>query len=274
MLVDCSSLLSQKSDRTLTSKSPQASQQIIISTHVYRTPSPTISPTPTSGNQAASTPEGMICSPLVDFSLDDLSDMISNPFRPPRFGSDDPHQGVDFSIEKYGMAIAGDKVQAVLPGEVAAIIHDRFPYGNTVLIETPFDLLPIQIIEDISPPNPALTLPPSSALTCPDYSEIPIPAGDEQSLYLLYAHLGDMEPLEMDQKLGCGDKIGVIGQTGNALNPHLHLEARAGPAGARFSSMAHYSTNASQEEMHNYCLWRISGVFRLYDPVDLLGVSP
>jgi hypothetical protein len=38
--------------------------------------------------------------------------------------------------------------------------------------------------------------------------------------------------------------------------------------------MAHYDASASLEEMANYCLWRVSGHFSLFDPMDLLSVSP
>jgi hypothetical protein len=65
-----------------------------------------------------------------------------------------------------------------------------------------------------------------------------------------------------------------VGDSGNALNPHLHLETRVGPAGARFSSLAHYDASASLEEMDNYCAWRVSGWFVLLDPLQLLAHQP
>ena len=58
--------------------------------------------------------------------------------------------------------------------------------------------------------------------------------------------------------------------SGNALNPHLHIEARIGPSDASFSSLAHYDASATIEEMQNYCLWRISGLFRVLDPLQVL----
>ena len=72
----------------------------------------------------------------------------------------------------------------------------------------------------------------------------------------------------------CGERIGLIGQSGNALTPHLHLEARVGPAGARFDSMAHYSGGISLQEMSNYCDWRVSGLFQLIDPMKILVNLP
>ena len=58
--------------------------------------------------------------------------------------------------------------------------------------------------------------------------------------------------------------------SGNALNPHLHLEARVGPAGTRLDSMAHYDSSASPAEMAAYCLWRVSGAFQRINPLQLL----
>ncbi|RPI22438.1 MAG: hypothetical protein EHM70_23800 [Chloroflexota bacterium] len=77
-----------------------------------------------------------LCSPLEGVSIDSLEGMISNPFHPPASGSDDPHHGVDFSDVLPGsqVALAGRQVQAVLGGQVAAVMHDRFPYGNAVII--------------------------------------------------------------------------------------------------------------------------------------------
>ena len=73
--------------------------------------------------------------------------------------------------------------------------------------------------------------------------------------------------------MACGELIGATGDTGNALNPHLHVEMRVGPAGANFESMAHYESRASDVEMASYCQWRVSGEFVLVDPGLLLGVE-
>ena len=67
----------------------------------------------------------------------------------------------------------------------------------------------------------------------------------------------------------CGQVIGAIGESGNALNPHLHLEVRLGPAGVRFPGMAHYDSGASPDEMAAYCQWRVSGAFLTLDPLRL-----
>jgi hypothetical protein len=38
--------------------------------------------------------------------------------------------------------------------------------------------------------------------------------------------------------------------------------------------MAHYDNTAQTEEMGNYCMWRVSDVFQLVDPLRLLGQLP
>lgn len=215
-----------------------------------------------------------ICPPFPGASQADLIAAISNPFNPPPPGSDDPHQAVDIAVQQDGMALAGGPVLAVLGGRVAMLTDDRFPYGFALLVETPLEDLPSEWLAE----NPALTPAPTRgaypALTCPAVT--PAPAWNEarRSLYHLYAHLQEKPALQPGQPIQCGETIGRIGQSGNALNPHLHLEARIGPAGARFASMAHYDNTARPEEMGNYCLWRVSNVFQLIDPLQLLEQLP
>jgi murein DD-endopeptidase MepM/ murein hydrolase activator NlpD len=80
--------------------------------------------------------------------------------------------------------------------------------------------------------------------------------------------------LQQGDRVECGQSVGAIGSSGNALNPHLHLEARLGPAAARLASFAHYDSSASPEEMANYCAWRVSGLFQVVDPLRLLLEIP
>ena len=68
----------------------------------------------------------------------------------------------------------------------------------------------------------------------------------------------------------CGQVIGQVGTTGRSVNPHLHLEMRYGPGGAAFPSLAHYSGDATSEEMAAYCTWRVSGIFQVIDPLKVL----
>jgi len=71
--------------------------------------------------------------------------------------------------------------------------------------------------------------------------------------------------------VACGQPLGTIGQSGNALNPHLHIEVRVGPAGARPGSLAHYTDSATLDEMAAYCAWRVSGLFAMTNPMLLFG---
>jgi len=199
--------------------------------------------------------------------------MVHNPFAPPREGSDDPHQGVDFA-DLQGpnlIAVSGKPVTAVLNGRVALVTTDRFPYGNAILIETPVKDLPSTWLGLLNLPQALGPHPNRSALTCPDQLE---PPGDlsRRSLYLLYAHMLAPPDQQTGQTVTCGEVLGAIGSSGNALNPHLHLEGRLGPANASFASMAHYDTSATPQEMAAYCTWRISGYFRLVDPMRLLSL--
>lgn len=242
--------------------------------------SPTLAPplSPTATQEAAELTElvgadrPLVCSPLEGISLAQLADMISNPFYPPPSGSDDPHQGVDLAdIDPNNVARAGRPVSAVLNGRVAAVIRDRFPYGNALLVETTLESLPDGWLDQLDLPTPGLPpdIPPT--LTCPDLPTQPGWDLDRLSLYLLYAHLQTPPELQAGQEVECGQVFGAIGSSGNALNPHLHLEVRSGPAGASFQSMAHYDASASLEEMAAYCAWRVSGSFPLVNPMSLFS---
>jgi murein DD-endopeptidase MepM/ murein hydrolase activator NlpD len=216
----------------------------------------------------------LICPPLPSYSFAELEAIISNPFNPPPPGSDDPHQGVDLAVQENGLALAGGEVQAILSGVLAARLADRFPYGTALLIETPLDGFSPAHLEQLAIPAPAPTLSPHPVLTCPALNKSLFPLSQQRSLYILYAHLQEASDVQPGEAIRCGQLIGRIGQSGNALNPHLHVEARVGPAGTRFSSLAHYTSSASAEEMSNYCLWRVSGVYQLVDPLQLLEKIP
>lgn len=220
-------------------------------------------------------PLPQICSPLEGYSLAQIPDTITNPFNPPAAGSDDPHQAVDLSdlIENSQVAIEGRTVSAVLSGRVAGVIHERFPYGNALLVETPLDEIPSDWSAHLELPAAVPGEAPHSVLVCPQTEQNnSIQQDGKPSLYLLYAHL-QMEPsLLLDERVECGQDIGAIGMSGNALNPHLHLELRVGPAGARFTSMAHYDSSATPLEMDNYCVWRVSNLFQPVDPLNLFSL--
>ena len=240
-------------------------------------PSPTFTPTvvPTTTPEPKED-EFDMCSPLVDYPIENLVDMISNPYNPPFPGSDDPHQGVDFSVIDPDLRIAlkGSVVQSILAGEVVMVMNDRFPYGNAILIETPFHELPVgwkeklenQIKPELFGTNPSLT--------CPSGWDLPDQENMDLSLYILYAHLDMPETYALGDDLDFGNAIGSIGDSGNALAPHLHVEIRYGYSSGIEGSMAHYTVSADESEMRNYCRWRVSGWFRVIDPMDLFFTNP
>ncbi len=211
------------------------------------------------------------CSPLSGIEITELPDIVSNPFVHPRPGFDDGHQGTDFSFFQYkGLnSIQGLPVDAVLSGKVIAVINDRPPYGNFVILETPINQIPYNLLES-DLPAPALQSTPSTHLSCPD---IELPSewkSTELSLYILYAHLNRSSILTKGMTINCGDTIGEVGNSGYSSNPHLHLEMRIGPSGASFDSMAHLINNATPQEIESYCIWRVSGFFQLIDPMTIL----
>ena len=233
---------------------------------------PTLSPTAVVPSK---TPGPVVCSPLEGFEIPDLADLITNPFAPPRSGSDDPHQGVDLSdIDPlYQIALEGRRVQAVMAGVAAGVIADRFPYGNALIVETPLEQLPAELAGAIQLPTPAPTRQGHPSLTCPESENPAVWDESVRSLYLIYAHLKEPPLFQAGDTILCGQELNAIGSSGNSLNPHLHLELRVGPTGARFDSMAHYTGSASPQEMSNYCLWRVSETFQLLDPMQLFSTN-
>ncbi len=88
---------------------------------------------------------------------------------------------------------------------------------------------------------------------------------------ILSADLQDPPEVQLGQAVTCGQPINHVGNTGNSINEHLHLEVRVGPSGVRFDSMAHYDASASPQEQAAYCTWRISGLFQMMDPQRLFA---
>ncbi len=168
----------------------------------------------------------------------------------------------------------GLPVQAVLTGKVAAVIDDRYPYGNMVIIETPLTEIPTSWREQSPMPTREPLQTPDPALTCPTGTDHFDANSKELSVYLLYAHLDQPVDLKVGDQVACGQVIGGVGTTGNSVNYHLHLEARLGPTGATFPAMAHYWNDATSEEEHNFCTWRVSGIFQMLDPMELFNPSP
>lgn len=251
---------------------PTASPTLAVTDTITPSPQPTSTATPTPPPTETPLPNLQVCSPLESFTLEDLPSIISNPYNPPRPGDDRPHHGVDFSFFRLGdrLSIQGLPVHAALAGTVATVINDRFPYGNTLIIETPLDVIPPSWIDLIPIPTTAPTLAFIGPLTCPGLEPHPAWQTSERSLFLLYSHLHSPPELQPGDRVECGQPIGEVGNTGNSINPHLHLEVRVGPRGARLGSMSHYDNSASETERYYYCVWRISQLFQKIDPGNLL----
>jgi murein DD-endopeptidase MepM/ murein hydrolase activator NlpD len=238
-------------------------------------PTKTSTLTPTATQTAL--PSTQVCSPLEDIRLNELSQLMNGDiFDPPAPGRDDGHHGVDFAFYRFGdlTTMLGLPVQAILPGKVAAVIDDEKPYGNAIIIETPFENMPTAWQATINLPLAAATVQPDPRLTCPDPTLKPWMSSGKRSIYHLYAHLNKLPPMKVGDNVSCGQVIGEVGTTGNSVNPHLHLETRVGPAGATFIGLGHYDTRLSEEDRSNYCTWRVSGWFQMFDPMKILNQQP
>jgi murein DD-endopeptidase MepM/ murein hydrolase activator NlpD len=221
----------------------QVTQTITTSPFTRPSPPPSSTLTPTASQASR------ICSPLAWETLPELWEIISDPYNPPPMGRDERHQGVDFShySRKGHKTIEGEPVQAVLAGRVVSVIEDRLPYGNMVMVETPSADLPASLRDVLG-------------------------MAEGESLYLLYAHFGHAPLVKLGDPVVCGQVIGEVGMTGyHVVNPHLHLEARYGPPGVVFESMAFYTATATDQEMENYRRWRMSGEFQHFDPMILFS---
>jgi len=254
-----------------------------------QTPTPPVISTPPvsssnagpAANTAASTaspspvPVVQICSPLEGIPIEQLAGMITNPYSPPPPGSDDPHAGIDLSdmLPETQISVSGRTILASVGGRVTAVIHDRFPYGNAVMIETSLSGFPADLKAALDLPTSGPTPVQPISLTCPNGIQQYADQG-ERSLYILYAHIEQPSALGLGEEVACGQALGTIGMTGNALNPHLHLEVRVGPSDVQFQSMAHYDASATLEEMAAYCAWRVGGQFQLLDPMNLFILNP
>lgn len=238
------------------------------------TQEPTSTPTPTA--TVTPLPKTQLCSPLEGVELAELPQILSNPFQPPRPGYDDGHHGADFAYYRFKdrVGMAGLPIHSVMDGWVAAVSDLRLPYGYLIIIETPLEVLPPQWLAQIQLPQPEPTVPPAPAMICPEFPAIQYDSS-RRSLYLLYAHMQELPGLQVGQSVRCGQPIGKVGTTGESVQEHLHLETRIGPAGARFyESMGFYGSQHNDREAGAYCLWRVSGLFQLVNPLDLLAIQP
>ena len=203
-------------------------------------------PTPTSDRTPL--PPIQLCSPLEIHTLEELQEIIGDPYDPPRPGREERHHGIDFGYYHYQDrdSMLGEPVQSILPGTAASVLDGQYPYGNMLIVESTRSDLPGDLLDKLDLP-------------------------EEQSLYMLYAHLDQPPMVALGERVAACQGLGVVGMSGNTDIPHLHIETRLGPAGQVFKSMRFYDTSATQAELDTYVLWRTSGIFQHFDPLVIVG---
>lgn len=232
-------------------------------------PQPTATDTPTPDPSAGFN----LSSPLQFVELGQLQEIVSNEFVLPSPGMDDGHHGTDFSYYSFNgqNMMEGTELYSMMPGRVAGITIKGEPYGNAVIIETPLTSIPPDFLAKLSEPVQMTPYPFNSRLEngCESLKTQSWTIWPE-SIYLMYGHLKEIPPVTLGQQVKSGELIGLVGNTGNSGNPHLHLEMRWGPGGTNFASMSHYDGSATDEQRLEYCTWRISGKYVMMDPMEVI----
>lgn len=232
----------------------------------------TIAPTATA---TAVPPITGISSPLQDIALGDLRLITSYAYSfkyPFSEGPEDDknHPAVDLSFYQFKSwnTVVGHPIQAMLPGKVIASENDVYPYGNSILIETPLDQLSPDLISQMQIGKPYSEEEIKARSSCqPDQSKISW-SQTQKSVYTLYAHMQSPSPFKPGDEVKSGEVIGAVGASGHAVvgNEHLHLEVRVGPSDASFGTMSDYIYSATDEERYNYCIWALSEEFLPINP--------
>jgi murein DD-endopeptidase MepM/ murein hydrolase activator NlpD len=215
-----------------------------------------------------------INSPLEGFGIGDLQELVSQEFKAPPPGEDSGHHGVDFAFWSRGnKPILGVPILAVFPGKVAmSDSMEKPPYGFALMIETPLSSLSQTMIQSIKIPTQPIGTTINNKLSCPDLSKDQW-SSTSKSLYTLYGHMISAPAVKPGENIQIGQPVGYVGNSGYSTAPHLHLEMRIGPSGISFSNMGHYDPITTEQDRHNYCNWRVSGVFQMFDPMDLFRAS-
>ena len=216
-----------------------------------------------------------ISCPLKGIRFEELSEIESNPFDFAGNGKDEGHHGTDFSFYRYKSfeKIENLPIQSIFSGTIRSLINNRPPYGNMMIVETPLRDFPEDMQQFFYKDYSAQTLPFHTNLNCPGYQiqkfELKL---EYLSVYVLYAHLYEFPEKTIGQPIASGEIIGEVGNSGLSGNPHLHVEMRVGMSDYNFEMMAHYDNAATMEEIYNYCLWRVSGYFFQYNPMDFFDM--
>ncbi|KUK97579.1 MAG: hypothetical protein XE06_0342 [Anaerolineaceae bacterium 46_22] len=223
-------------------------------------------PTQTMEMPTSTTHAFRVCCPLEEETLETLPSILVNPLVIPAFGRDDGHHGLDFSYYRRGTreSIQGIEVYAILSGTISLTLPDEIPYGNTIIIETPLSELPGPLQDKLKSLYQPIPENVQYQGECPEIS--PPTLTENLSVYHLYAHLENSPSFQKGDLINCGVQLGTVGNSGRSSNHHLHLETRLGPSGADLGDMAFYETKYTEAQRANYCLWRMSGYFQLFDP--------
>jgi murein DD-endopeptidase MepM/ murein hydrolase activator NlpD len=194
-----------------------------------RTPTATLSPTPTYTPSDTPTPTlSPTPEPFVDhYALDrpissqgvDELDR-TYPYGDTQYDTRETHHGVEFFNPRGTPVLAAEDGTVIFAGDDSQILFGPINnfYGNLVIIE-----------HDIRSP-------------------------DGQTVYTAYAHLDRIDVVE-GQSVQQGDRVGIVGDTGVAIGPHLHFEVRVGDP---------YDYNATQ----NPDLW----IYPFYNTGTLAGL--
>jgi murein DD-endopeptidase MepM/ murein hydrolase activator NlpD len=214
-----------------------------------------------------------VCCPLEEETFETLPLILVNPLVIPQFGRDDGHHGLDFAYYRRGdrESIQGIKVYAILSGKTALTLENETPYGYTLVVETPLTDLPESLQDLLTETYQPVPDDVFYQGDCPDIT--PPEITGELSVYHLYAHLEEKPAYQPRDPINCGSTIGTVGNSGRSTNPHLHLETRLGPSNANLGAMAFYETIYTEQQRANYCLWRMSGYFQLFDPFLLFDAG-
>jgi len=258
---------------TSTALPPAATTEAPPTPSPTQTTSPTTQPTQTMALPTSTTRAFLVCSPLEEETLDTLPLILVNPLVIPPIGRDDGHHGLDFSYYRRGLreSIQGIEVYAILSGKTVLTLPDQIPYGNTIVIETPLSELPTSLQEELKTIYQTVPDEVHYQGECPEITP-PVFTGDF-SVYHLYAHMETPSTFRAGDSIECGAALGTVGNSGRSSNPHLHLETRLGPSNANLGDMAFYETVYTEQQRANYCLWRMSGYFQLFDPFLLFKSS-
>ena len=217
-------------------------------------PSPTLtasitvtsSPTATVYPYSLTVYSGKMGTPLQGIGFGELHNIISQPYYVPDIHNDTGHHGVDLgSYDFHGKLIYNWPILSMFAGKVAGIVMNRYPIGNCIIIETPFDQVPDQVV-----------------------SETGITA--QQSLYTMYCHMLNGATLNIGDPVTVGEQLGLVGKS-QTVEAHLHLEMVLGPQNQIIPSMAYYNADATEDEKKAYLWWRTSGTFLSFNPMNLIA---